>query len=59
MQRPPPLLEQAAVGYLVCQGVLKGVLALGKQAHLVEELGGLEAREATLQRLLRQLGNGL
>ena len=53
MQRLAPLLQQAAVGHFVGQGMLEGVLALGKQAYLVEELGGLEVREATLQRLLR------
>ena len=50
MQRPPPLLEQAAVGHLVGQGVLEGVLALGEEARLVEELGRLEVREAAVQR---------
>jgi hypothetical protein len=49
MQRPPPLLEQTAVGHLVGQGMLEGVFALWKEARLVEELGGLEVCEATLQ----------
>ena len=59
MQHPPPLLEQTAVGHLVGQGVLEGVLALGEEARLVEELGRLEVRQAAVQRLLGQLGNGL
>ena len=50
VQRPPPLLEQAAVGHLVGEGVLEGVLALGKEARLVEELGRLEVRQAAVQR---------
>ena len=38
MQHPPPLLEEAAVGHLVRQGVLEGIDALRKQARLVEKL---------------------
>src|SRR6266568_2773277 len=30
MQRSPPLLEEATVGYLVRQGMLKGVFQLGE-----------------------------
>ena len=59
VQRPPPLLQQAAVGHLVGEGVLEGVVALGEEARLVEELGGLEVRQAAMQRRLGQLGNGL
>ena len=59
MEHPPPLLEQAAVGHLVGQGMLKGIAHVGEEARLVEKLGGLEVREATVQRLLGQLGNGL
>ena len=59
MQHPPPLLQQAAVGNLMGQGVLEGVLALGKEPRLVEKLGRLEVRQAAMQRVLGQLGNGL
>jgi hypothetical protein len=59
MQRPPPFLEKAAIGDLVRQGVLEGVLALGKEARLIEELSGLEVGEAPLQTRFGQLGNGL
>ena len=59
MQRPPSLLQQATVGDLVRQGVLEGVLAFREEACLIEELGRLEVREATMQNLLRQFGNGL
>ena len=31
MQRLPPLLQQAAVGHFVGQGMLEGVLALGNR----------------------------
>ena len=41
------------------QGVLEGVLTLGKEARLIEELGGLEVRQPAMQDLLGQLGNGL
>ena len=58
MQHPPPLLQETAVGHLVRQGVLEGVLALGEEARLVEELGRLEVRQAAMERLLGQLGDG-
>src|SRR5262249_10749115 len=38
MEHPPSLLEQTAVGDLVGEGVLKGVLTLGEEPCLVEEL---------------------
>ena len=41
MQHPPPLLEEAAVGHLMRQGMLEGIYRLGKQARLIEKLGGL------------------
>ena len=49
MQHPPPLLEQAAVGHLVGEGVLEGILALREEARLVEELGRLQMRKARRQ----------
>ena len=59
MQRPPPLLEQTAVGHLVGQGVFEGEFALGEQPRLIEELGRLQVGQATVQVRLGQLGNGL
>ena len=59
VQHPPPLLEEPAVGHLVREGVLEGVLALGKEARLVEELGRLEVCQTPMQRRLGQLGNSL
>ena len=59
MQRPPPLLEQAAVGHLVRQGVLEGVFQLGEEVGLIEELRGLEVGEVAAQVSVRQVGNGL
>ena len=50
VQHAPPLLEQAAVGHLVGQGVLEGVLQLGEEARLVQELGRLQVRETAVQR---------
>ena len=55
----PPLLEQAAVGDLVGEGVLERVLEVGEEARLVEELGGLEVGEPAAERRLRQLGERL
>ena len=46
VERAPALLEQAAVGHLVGERVLEGVLEVGEEARLVEELGGLEVGEA-------------
>jgi hypothetical protein len=46
MEHPPALLQEAAVGDLMGKGVLEGVLAVGKEARLVEELGGLEVVQA-------------
>ena len=59
MERAPPLLEQRLIGHLLGQGVLEGVLDVGEEARLVEELGGLQMGEAQAERLLRHLGNGL
>ena len=59
VQRPPPLLKQRLVGHLLHEGVREGVPDLGEQVSLVEELGALEVRQATVQRGLRQLGHGL
>jgi hypothetical protein len=41
VEAAPPLLEQTAVGDLVGQGVLEGVLVLGKEARLIEKLSAL------------------
>jgi hypothetical protein len=41
------------------EGVLEGIDALGKQAGLIEELGRLQARQATGQRLFRHSGDCL
>jgi len=42
VQDPPPLQQEAVVGYLVRQGVLEGVLLLGEQAGLIQKLRRLE-----------------
>ena len=39
VQGAPPLLEETAVGHFLREGVLEGVLALGKELGLVQELG--------------------
>ena len=46
VQHPPPLLQEAAVGHLLRQGMLEGIGRLGEEARLIEELGGLEVRQA-------------
>jgi hypothetical protein len=45
----PPLFQEALVGHLVGEGVLEGVLKVGEEPGLVEELGGLELAEAPAQ----------
>src|SRR5262245_65204560 len=35
MQRPPALVENAAVGHLVGEGVLEGIFSLGKELRLI------------------------
>jgi hypothetical protein len=44
VQPPPSLLEETAIGHLVGEGVFEGILPLGEEACLVEELGPLELR---------------
>jgi hypothetical protein len=39
--------------------MLEGILPLGEQPRLVEELGSLELRQAAVQRVLREVGDGL
>ena len=59
VQDAPPLLQQAAVGHFVGEGVLESVFELGEETHLVEELGRLEVHETAMQHLLRHVGDGL
>ena len=56
---PPFLLGEALVGHLPCEGVLEGVLEVGEEIRVVEELRGLEPGEAATDRLLPVLGHGL
>jgi hypothetical protein len=49
MEHPPPLLEEAAVGDLMGEGVLEGVFALRKETCLVDKLRRLEVRQAVVQ----------
>jgi hypothetical protein len=59
MQCPPPLLEKAAIGHLVRQGVPEGEGPLGHHARLIEQVGGLKVHESLLQCVLGELGKGL
>ncbi len=59
MEHPPPLLQEAPVGHLVGEGMLEGILVVGKEPCLVEELGRLEVHETAMERRLGQLGDGL
>jgi hypothetical protein len=57
MQRPPPLQQEAAVRDLMGEGVLEGVLVLGEEPCLVEELGALQGGQVMLEHRLRHVGN--
>ncbi len=57
MQRPPPLVQQTPIGYLVRQGMLEGVFQLGEEARLVQELRGLKVGEVVVQFGIQQVGN--
>jgi hypothetical protein len=59
VQHPPPLQQQATIGYLVRQGMLKGVCRLREQARLRQKLRRLEVRQALLELLLRLPGQRL
>jgi hypothetical protein len=48
MQGPAPLLQEAAIGDLVGEGVLGGILVLREEARLIQELGGLEVGETAM-----------
>ena len=53
VQRPPALVQQAAVRHFVGEAVPEGVLDFRKQAGLVKELRRLEVRESLLQLVFR------
>jgi hypothetical protein len=41
MQYAPPLLQEAAIGHFVGEGMLEGEFALGEEPRLIEKLGSL------------------
>ena len=49
VQPPPPFPQEAAVRYIVRQGVLEGVCELGHYLRFVKELGRLEVGESGVQ----------
>src|SRR5262245_24424180 len=59
MQYPPPLMEETPIGHFIGESVLEGILTLGKEPCLVQELGRLEVCQTTMQNVFGQLGNGL
>jgi hypothetical protein len=54
-----PFLEETSVGYLLSEGMLKGVFQLREKALLIEELCGLQAGERAAEGLLGYLSDGL
>src|SRR4029453_14049280 len=59
VEEPTALLQQAAVGHLVGQRVLEGVLEGGEQLGLVEQFGRLQPGEETAEVRLGQVGDRL
>jgi len=59
MQGAASLVEKALIGDLVREGVLEGVLDLGEQARLVDELGPLKLVEPGPKLILCQIGDGM
>jgi len=51
VESAPAVLKEASLGQLVSQRVLEGVLDVGEQARLVQELGRLQPGEALRQRV--------
>jgi hypothetical protein len=49
VEHSPALLEQAAVGDLVCKGMLERVFDFGEKPGLVQEFGRLQPRETLTQ----------
>src|SRR5262245_5565527 len=48
MQRPPPFLEETAIGHLVGEDMLEGVDEVGKELRFVQELSRLKLPEAAV-----------
>ena len=59
VQGASALLQQAAIGHLMGEGVLEGILVLGEEVRFVEELGSLQVGETAMQRFFGHLGDGL
>src|SRR4029077_18402723 len=57
MQLAPSRSEDAVVDDFVRESMLKGVFELRKAFRLLEDLAGLQVRQAQFQSLLRQLGD--
>ena len=59
MERAPAPLKHACVGDLVGERVLERVLEIGKEARLVQELGGLEVAQFPAKIILGRVRDGL
>src|SRR5262249_21221507 len=58
VEHSPAFVKQAAVGDVVCQGMLERVLDFGKKPGLPEEFGLLEPCETLMQFIVVQFSNG-
>jgi len=59
MERAPAVPQERPIRDLVGQGVLEGVLELGEEIGLVQELRGLELHEVLSKLLVGHAGDGL
>src|SRR2546425_8868349 len=59
MEGAAPILEETRIGNFMGEGVLEGVLEVGKQARLVEELASLQMSKALAKLPLWQVADGL
>ena len=59
MEGAPPVLEQTAIGHVVGQGMLEGVLKVREDAGLVQELRALQPPDRGVQLVRGGLGNRL
>ena len=59
VQLAPPFLQQTSIRHLVGEGMFEGVLQLGEEACLIEELGRLEVCKAPPQLRLGPFSDGL
>jgi hypothetical protein len=59
VQLPASVMQETAIGHLVSERMLEGVLEVGIEPGLVDELGGLQTVESAPERIVREVGDRL